>query len=81
MRIYLVLNRLISFLNLPLEAHDVLLQGLNDSLQLYLLALQDFNIIGSLFNLLLQAAELKPQRATTRATKVFELISIPPSYL
>lgn len=59
MRLHLILNCLISFLDLPLEALDVLLQGLNDSLQLQLLSLQDFYVIGSLFNLLLQTAELK----------------------
>lgn len=78
---YLILNRLISFLDLPLEAQDVLLQGLNDSLQLHLLSLQALNVIGSLFNLLLQAAELKIQRATTRTTRIFELISTRPDGL
>lgn len=66
---HLILNRLISLLDLPLEAQDVLLQGLNDSLQLHLLSLQDLNVIGSLFNLLLQTAELKIQTATTKTTK------------
>lgn len=66
---HLILNRLISFLDLPLQAQDVLLQGLNDSLQLHLLSLQDLDVIGSLFNLLLQTAELKIQTATTKTTQ------------
>ena len=66
MRHHLVLNCFIPFLDLPLEAQDVLLQGLNDSLQLHLLTLQDLDVIGSLLNLLLQAAELKIQMATPK---------------
>lgn len=68
MSLHLILNRLISFLDLPLEAQDVLLQGLNDSLQLHLLSLQALDVIGSLLNLLLQAAELKIQMATTKTS-------------
>lgn len=37
-RCHLVLNSLVSFLDLSLEALDVLLQRLNDSLQLHLLS-------------------------------------------
>lgn len=70
---HLILNRLISFLDLPLQAQDVLLQGLNDSLQLHLLSLQDLDVIGSLFNLLLQTAELKIQMATTKTTQSLNL--------
>lgn len=62
------MNRLISFLDLPFEAQDVLLQRLNDSLQLHLLSLQALDVIGSLFNLLLQAAELKIQMAATKTS-------------
>lgn len=56
---YLVLNGLIPLLDLSLEALDVLLQGLDDTLQLHLLRLQDLDVIGALFDFLLQAAELK----------------------
>lgn len=69
MSLHLILNRLVPLLDLPLEAQDVLLQGLDDSLQLHLLSLQGLDVIGSLFNLLLQAAELKIQMATTKTTK------------
>lgn len=63
---HLVLNGLIPFLDLSLESLDVLLQGLDDSLQLHLLRLEDFDVIGALFDLLLQAAELRRQTATVR---------------
>lgn len=75
MNTHLVLNGLIPFLDLPLEAQDVLLQGLNDSLQLHLLCLQGVDVVGALFNLLLQAVELKIQIATTRTPKA--LLSSP----
>ena len=81
MRLYLILNRLVSFLDLPLEAHDVLLQGLDDSSQLHLLPLQELDVVGSLFNLLLQAAELGEQTATAENTGACELTSIPPRCL
>lgn len=73
MRRHLVLNRLIPFLDLPLEAQDVLLQGLDDSLQLHLLSLQGLDVIGSLLNLLLQAAELKTRAATTKSLNPLRL--------
>ena len=79
--LYLILNCLVSFLDLPLEAHDVLLQGLDDSLQLHLLPLQELNVVGSLFNLLLQAAELGEQTATAENTRACELTSVPPHCL
>lgn len=78
MSLHLILNRLIPFLDFPLEAQDVLLQGLNDPLQLHLLPLQALNVIGSLFNLLLQAAELQIQMATPETTNVFVFPSQPP---
>ena len=81
MRLYLILNRLVSFLDLPLETQDVLLQGLDDSLQLHLLSLQNLNVVGSLFNLFLQAAELEEKTATTETTRACELISVPPDCL
>lgn len=67
MSLHLILNRLISFLDFPLEAQDVLLQGLNDPLQLHLLPLQALNVIGSLFDLLLQAAELWTQETPPKS--------------
>lgn len=78
---HLVLDRLVSFLDLPLKAQDVLLQGLDDPLQLHLLSLQELNVVGSLFDLLLQAAELEAQRAATETPKVLELIPLPPDCL
>lgn len=56
---HLVLNGLIPLLDLSLEALDILLQGLDDPLQLHLLCLQDLNVVGALFDLLLQATELR----------------------
>ena len=81
MCLYLILNRLVSLLDLPLEAHDVLLQGLDDPLQLHLLPLQELNVVGSLFNLLLQAAELGEQTATAENPRACERTSIPPHRL
>lgn len=81
MCLYLILNRLVSLLDLPLEAHDVLLQGLDDPLQLHLLPLQELNVVGSLFNLLLQAAELGEQTATAENPRACERTSIPPHCL
>lgn len=81
MCLYLILNCLVSLLDLPLEAHDVLLQGLDDPLQLHLLPLQELNVVGSLFNLLLQAAELGEQTATAENPRACERTSIPPHCL
>lgn len=81
MYLYLILNRLVSFLDLLLETQDVLLQGLDDSLQLHLLSLQNLSVVGSLFNLFLQVAELEEQTAMTETTRACELISIPPDCL
>ena len=81
MCLYFILNCLVSLLNLPLEAHDVLLQGLDDPLQLHLLPLQELNVVGSLFNLLLQAAELGEQTATAENPRACERTSIPPHCL
>lgn len=78
---HLILNGLISFLDLSLVALDVLLQGLNDSLQLHLLSLQEVNVIGFLFNILLQAAELNTHTAPTEATEGSELLSMLPDCL
>ena len=64
-----------------LEKDDVLLQGLDDPLQLHLLPLQELNVVGSLFNLLLQAAELGEQTATAENPRACERTSIPPHCL
>lgn len=58
----LFLNGVISLLDFPLEAEDVLLQGLDDSLQLYLLSLHRINVGGPLLDLFLQGVELKIQK-------------------
>lgn len=58
----LFLNGVISLLDFSLEAEDVLLQGLDDSLQLYLLSLHCINVGGPLLDLFLQGVELKIQK-------------------
>lgn len=75
---HLVLNGLIPLLDLSLESLDVFLQGLDDPLQLHLLRLEDLDVIGTLFDLLLQAAELRKQTATVRTPGASEWISISP---
>lgn len=60
---HLVLNGLVPLLDLSLEPLDVFLQGSDDALQLHLLRLEELDVVGALFDLLLQAAELRRQTA------------------
>lgn len=66
---HLVLNGLVPLLDLSLERLDVFLQGLDDALQLHLLCLQELNVIGALFDFLLQAAELKVETASMKTLR------------
>lgn len=68
------MNGLIPLLDLSLESLDVLLEGPDDPLQLHLLRLEELDVVRALFDLLLQAAELRKRTAAVRTPGASELI-------